>query len=75
MEEFSAKKLYNKAYYEKNKETIIKNLCKKVECPICKKKISFNQFKKHINRPICQRKANFEALLHNKVKEVDDLYK
>ena len=75
---------YNKAYYAKNKETILSKACEKIECPFCKRSVMKNNLPHHKNTPLCARKQeqlleeqsrNQRALMkiHNKGDFIDDL--
>ena len=75
---------YNKAYYAKNKKTILSKACEKIECPFCKRSVMKNNLPHHKNTPLCARKQeqlleeqsrNQRALMkiHNKERLVDDL--
>jgi hypothetical protein len=44
---------YNKTYYEKKKETLINNGCRKVECPECHKVVTKNNLRYHVKSNLC----------------------
>ena len=50
------RKVYNKEYYQKNKEAILKKASEKVECQFCKRTVSQNNLVKHYSLPICERR-------------------
>ena len=47
------KKEYNKEYYTKNKELIIKKGCEVLNCEVCSRKISFNGYNRHLKTKLC----------------------
>ncbi|MEY3751756.1 MAG: hypothetical protein RLZZ354_297 [Pseudomonadota bacterium] len=49
------RKLYNKQYYENNKNKILTKLTSKVNCEFCNRKISACNLNKHYTLPICER--------------------
>ena len=54
------RKKYNKEYYLKNKEKIIDNGCKKVQCEFCDRTVIKNNLLIHQKLPICKRKAQLK---------------
>jgi len=49
------RKDYNKKYYEKNKEQIIKYICEKKECSLCGKNIARKTMKNHQKTNLCKK--------------------
>jgi len=47
------KKEYNRFYYETNRDNIIKKGCQVVICEVCKRKISFNGYNRHLKTKLC----------------------
>ncbi len=48
------RKLYNKEYYQNNKDKILTKLNSKVNCEFCNRTLSFCNLKKHYLLPICK---------------------
>ncbi len=48
------RKLYNKQYYENNKDRILTKLTSKVNCEFCNRQVSFANLQKHYVLPICK---------------------
>lgn len=46
---------YNRKYYEKNKEKILKKALTKIECEFCKRQVISNIYLKHTQLPICKK--------------------
>jgi hypothetical protein len=49
-------KEYNKQYYAKNKDEILRKLNSKVQCEFCDRTVIKNNFHKHQKSDICKRK-------------------
>ena len=49
------RKLYNKQYYENNKNKILEKLTSKVNCEFCNRKVSYANLNKHYTLAICER--------------------
>ena len=49
------RKLYNKQYYENNKDKILEKLTSKVNCEFCNRQVSYENLNKHYTLPICER--------------------
>lgn len=49
-----AVKEYNTTYYKKNKTKIISQLCEKVECGICGRRITKNRLNLHKSTALCK---------------------
>ncbi len=47
---------YNRTYYEKNKDRIIQQGCKKVICDLCEKTLTINHIKDHKNGTQCKKR-------------------
>jgi hypothetical protein len=63
------RKQYNKSYYQKNREKLLENACKKVECEFCKRTVSNVNLLKHYTLPICKRKAELLKALKERKNE------
>ena len=48
------RKLYNKNYYQTNKEKILTKLTSKVKCEFCDRQVSFANLQKHYLLKICK---------------------
>lgn len=48
-------KTYQRQYYLKNKERLIKNGCVKVTCDLCNKIVSKNNLKRHQKTKLCMK--------------------
>lgn len=59
------RKEYNKQYYSKNKEIILKKASERVECEICGRNVSKNHYIKHLTNPICLKKAQLKQKIEN----------
>lgn len=57
------RKIYNKEYYLKNKEAILKKASEKVECQFCHRCVSQNNLQKHYTLPICERRQKQLSLI------------
>ena len=49
---------YNRTYYAKNKEKIIKDLCTKCKCNFCGRIVIKNNIQKHQKTKICENRRN-----------------
>ena len=49
------RKIYNKEYYNKNKEVIISKACNRVECTLCKRTVINNNIFRHQLTDLCKR--------------------
>jgi len=47
-------KEYNANYYSKNKTKLLANLCEKIECNVCGRKVTKNGLKLHKSKAICR---------------------
>ena len=50
------RKVYNKEYYQKNKETILEKASAKIQCQFCFRTVAQNNLMKHYSLPICERR-------------------
>ena len=67
------RKEYNKIYYSKRKEELIKNGCAKVKCEYCDKEITKNRLDEHIKSKICVNRIKLNK--KKKEREKLNLYK
>lgn len=58
--------VYNKQYYEKNKEKLLAKALTKVECEKCKRIMNYNRLNKHIASTICINTYNRLKYLNEK---------
>lgn len=57
MDKMVKRQNYNKYYYEKNKEDIIKKACEKIQCEFCSRSVIKNNLLSHYKSEICRRKS------------------
>ena len=64
------RKLYNKEYYQNNKDKILTKLNSKVNCEFCNRTVSYANLAKHYVLPICkatQKKNNYISERKNNI--------
>jgi hypothetical protein len=64
------RKNYNKEYYQKNKEIILRKACQKVECEFCQRSIIAYNLKKHQRLPICERTVKEIEYKFNRINNI-----
>ena len=69
------RKAYNEKYYKENRETIIKKLCKKVECPFCSRLVIHNHLEKHKQTSLCKRYAERKINDVNRISDIQQRIK
>ena len=66
------RKEYNKIYYSVNKEKILMDLCKKVQCDFCGRTVIKNNLLNHEQSDICKRHRERRLVLQ-KFKQLSEL--
>lgn len=64
------RKIYNKSYYLKNKEKILKTALTKQTCEFCNRSIIKNNMQIHQSLKICKRTADHNALLKKRKEDI-----
>ena len=67
------RRIYNKEYYEKNRNKILQKACSKVKCEFCDRNIILNNLLKHQQSSICKKKSILKFERERRLRELQEL--
>ena len=67
------RKLYNKTYYQTNRDNALKKACVRVTCPCCDRIITKNRLSAHLKTDLCQRTQQTENYINVRLNNVNEM--